>query len=91
MKIVFLLIVVIAGKTEPGDELLFEDVFDCNKFALWTERQATSATRMNWEYQRDVTAYCLPKVVDNERMTIPSSHRTGAPGRDVENAREGNL
>ena len=74
MKIVFLLIIVIAGSDQDSDpRLLFADAFDCNRFALYTERQAVSASRMNKGTQTDVTAYCVPRVVPQNTMVIPSS------------------
>ena len=79
MKIVFLLVIVIAGTDEASDPaLLFESVFDCNRFALWTERQATSTGRMNPSDQYDITAYCLPKSVPDDTMIILKSGRTDA-------------
>ena len=74
MKIAFLLIIVIAGSDQGSDpRLLFEDSFDCNRFALYTERQAVSASRMNKGTQTNVTAYCVPRVVPEKTMVIPSS------------------
>ena len=79
MKIVFLLVIVIAGTDEASDPaLLFESVFDCNRFALWTERQATSTGRMNPSDQYDITAYCVPKSVPSDTMIILKSGRTDA-------------
>ena len=72
-KVVFLLIVVINGSSEDSDErLLFENVFDCNRFALYVERQATSPRRMNSCSQHKVTAYCMPKVVPDDTEVIGS-------------------
>ena len=71
MKMVFLLIVVIAGSDEDSDpRWLFDSLFTCNRYASWIERQATSADRMNPERQHLVTAYCVPRMVPIDTPVI---------------------
>ena len=71
MKMVFLLIVVIAGSDEDSDpRWLFDSLFTCNRYAAWIERQATAPDRMNPDRQHLVTAYCVPRMVPNDTPVI---------------------
>ena len=92
MKIVFLLVIVIQGTDDASDPaLLFESVFDCNRFALWTERQATSTGRMNPSDQYDITAYCVPKSVPDDTMIILRGGRADATKSGSSSARDSNV
>ena len=76
MKMVFLLIVVIAGTDSGSDpRWLFESLFTCNQYAYWIERQATSPRHMNPQRQQLVTAYCVPRMVADDTPVIRSHTR----------------
>ena len=74
MKMLFLLVIVIEGSDADSDpRLLFESAFDCNRYALYTERQATSKDRMNTGPQQNITAYCKPVVRPKNTLAIEDS------------------
>jgi len=74
VKMLFLLVVVIEGSDADSDpRMLFESAFDCNRYALYTERQATSQDRMNTEPQKNITAYCKPVVRSENTPAIKGS------------------
>ena len=74
MKMLFLLVVVIEGSDAESDpRMLFESAFDCNRYALYTERQATSQDSMNTTPQQNITAYCKPVVRSEKTPAIKGS------------------
>ena len=66
MLMVFLLVVVVNGETVTSEDMLFKDIYRCNFFANGVERGETSADRQPYKWQENISAYCLPKMVDKD-------------------------
>ena len=60
----FLLVVVVSGEIVSDDRMLFRDVFRCNVFSWANESGATGLRARRFRAQENVTAYCIPKMVN---------------------------
>ena len=63
---VFLLVVVVNGAVVTSEEMLFKDIYRCNKFANAVERGESSSGRQPYKWQENISAYCVPKMVNEE-------------------------
>tara|TARA_B100000686_G_scaffold39441_1_gene40843 strand:- start:1101 stop:1328 length:228 start_codon:yes stop_codon:yes gene_type:complete len=71
LKLVFLLIVIIDGEVQPGQQY-WESVFVCNQYAEAVEHGMTSPQKRRHypkESQVNITAYCTPRWV-NESVEV---------------------
>ena len=66
MLIAFLLIVVVDGEIVTTEEMLFQDIYRCNRFANAVERGESASDRQPYKWQENISAYCLPKMVDKD-------------------------
>ncbi len=60
MIIAFLLIVIVEGENISDDRMLFRNIERCIYFAQALER---SDYRRRTDYNKNVDAYCIPKMV----------------------------
>jgi len=44
-------------------DMLFEDVYECNKFANTIERGELGPNQRPYKWQENITAHCVPKMV----------------------------
>jgi len=63
MLMAFLLMVVVDGATVSTPDMLFENVYECNKFANAIERGELGPNQRPYKWQENITAYCVPKMV----------------------------
>jgi len=61
MLMAFLLVVVVDGEIVTTDEMLFKDIYRCNRFANAVERGESASDRQPYKWQENISAYCLPK------------------------------
>ena len=66
MIIAFLLVVVVNGAVVTSEEMLFKDIYRCNKFANAVERGESASDRQPYKWQENISAYCVPKMVGEE-------------------------
>ena len=66
MIMAFLLVVVVNGAVVTSEEMLFKDIYRCNKFANAVERGESASDRQPYKWQENISAYCVPKMVDEE-------------------------
>jgi hypothetical protein len=66
MLIAFLLIVVVDGEIVTTEEMLFQDIYRCNRFANAVERGESASDRQPYKWQENISAYCIPKMVDED-------------------------
>jgi len=66
MIMAFLLVVVVNGAVVTSEEMLFKDIYRCNKFANAVERGESSSDRQPYKWQENISAYCVPKMVNEE-------------------------
>ena len=66
MLMAFLLVVVVDGEIVTTDEMLFKDIYRCNRFANAVERGESASDRQPYKWQENISAYCLPKMVDKD-------------------------
>jgi|TARA_R110002073_G_scaffold181616_1_gene339970 hypothetical protein len=66
MLIAFLLVVVVDGEVVTTEEMLFQDIYRCNRFANAVERGESASDRQPYKWQENISAYCLPKMVDKD-------------------------
>jgi len=66
MLIAFLLVVVVDGEIVTTEEMLFQDVYRCNRFANAVERGESASDRQPYKWQENISAYCIPKMVDED-------------------------
>jgi|TARA_B110000285_G_scaffold112079_1_gene127222 hypothetical protein len=66
MLIAFLLIVVVDGEIVTTEEMLFQDIYRCNRFANAVERGESASDRQPYKWQENISAYCIPKMVDKD-------------------------
>ena len=62
----FLLVVVVDGEIVTTDEMLFKDIYRCNRFANAVERGESASDRQPYKWQENISAYCLPRMVDKD-------------------------
>ena len=63
MIMAFLLTVIVDGVTVSTPDMLFEDVYECNKFANAVERGELGPNQRPYKWQENITAHCVPKMV----------------------------
>lgn len=63
MTMAFLLVVMVDGELVSTNDMLFEDVYRCNQFAKAIERGESGPDKQSYIWQKDISAYCLPKMV----------------------------
>ena len=66
MLIAFLLIVVVDGEIVTTEEMLFQDIYRCNRFANAVERGESASDRQPYKWQENISAYCVPKMVSKD-------------------------
>ena len=66
MLTAFLLLVVVDGEVVTTEEMLFQDVYRCNRFANAVERGESASDRQPYKWQENISAYCIPKMVDKD-------------------------
>tara|TARA_R110000824_G_scaffold195707_3_gene378590 strand:- start:490 stop:705 length:216 start_codon:yes stop_codon:yes gene_type:complete len=66
MLMAFLLVVVVDGEIVTTDEMLFKDIYRCNRFANAVERGESASDRQPYKWQENISAYCIPKMVDKD-------------------------
>jgi|TARA_R110000796_G_scaffold33053_1_gene86042 hypothetical protein len=66
MLIAFLLVVVVDGEIVTTEEMLFQDIYRCNRFANAVERGESASDRQPYKWQENISAYCIPKMVDED-------------------------
>ena len=66
MIMAFLLVVVVNGAVVTSEEMLFKNIYRCNKFANAVERGESSSDRQPYKWQENISAYCVPKMVGEE-------------------------
>ena len=69
MIIAFLLVVIVNGETVSDDRMLFKSIYRCNEFALAVEEGRMESSNKRFTKNRDVTAYCIPRMV-NENTNL---------------------
>ena len=66
MLIAFLLVVVVDGEVVTTEEMLFQDIYRCNRFANAVERGESASDRQPYKWQENISAYCVPKMVSKD-------------------------
>tara|TARA_R110000764_G_scaffold3232_2_gene13647 strand:+ start:8003 stop:8218 length:216 start_codon:yes stop_codon:yes gene_type:complete len=66
MLIAFLLVVVVDGEIVTTEEMLFQDIYRCNRFANAVERGESASDRQPYKWQENISAYCVPKMVSKD-------------------------
>jgi len=64
MILAFLLVVMINGDIVSDDNMIFKNIYRCNAFATAIESGRKSQQDKRRYPQQNITAYCLPKMVD---------------------------
>ena len=67
MRLAFLLVVMVKGEIVSDNTMLFADVYRCNTFAHAIETGSWSPSNRPYYRQENLTAYCLPKMVREDR------------------------
>ena len=56
--------VIVSGETVSDDRMLFESIYRCNEFAIAIEEgRGSSENIKRYRMQKNVSAYCVPKMV----------------------------
>tara|TARA_Y100000385_G_C12861401_1_gene537407 strand:+ start:565 stop:783 length:219 start_codon:yes stop_codon:yes gene_type:complete len=63
MIMAFLLVVIVDGATVSTPDMLFENVYECNKFANAIERGELGPNQRPYKWQENISAHCVPKMV----------------------------
>ena len=63
MTMAFLLVVIVDGATVSTPDMLFENVYECNKFANAIERGELGPNQRPYKWQENISAHCVPKMV----------------------------
>ena len=67
MVLAFLLVVVVNGETVSDNRMLFQSIYRCNEFAIAIEEGRSSSENIKkYRMQKNVSAYCIPKMVSQE-------------------------
>ena len=61
----FLLVVVVDNEVVSDEKMLFKNVYRCNLFADAIETGKTRYRDRRFNPQQKVTAYCIPRRVEN--------------------------
>ncbi len=68
MLLAFLLVVVVDGEIVTTEEMLFQDIYRCNRFANAVERGESASDRQPYKWQENISAYCIPKMVEDSTV-----------------------
>jgi len=68
MLMAFLLVVVVDGEIVTTEEMLFQDIYRCNRFANAVERGESASDRQPYKWQENISAYCIPKMVEDSTV-----------------------
>lgn len=63
MLMAFLLVVIVDGTTVSTPDMLFENIYECNKFARAIERGELGPNQRPYKWQENISAYCVPKMI----------------------------
>jgi|TARA_R110000796_G_scaffold35344_1_gene90871 hypothetical protein len=63
MLMAFLLIVIVDGEVVSTEDMLFESIYTCNKYANAIERGESGPNKDPYIWQENISAYCIPKMV----------------------------
>ena len=66
MIMAFLLVVIVDGAVVSTEDMLFEDIYRCNKFANAIERGESGPEKRPYIWQENISAYCIPEMVGKE-------------------------
>ena len=75
MVIAFLLVVVVNGEVVTDDQMLFQSVYRCNEFSAAIEEGRLSKDNKKYRTNKNVTAYCVPKMVTKETLLFTNAMR----------------
>ena len=63
MVMAFLLVVIVDGTTVSTPDMLFENIYECNKFSWAIESGEPGPNQRPYKWQENITAHCIPKMV----------------------------
>ena len=66
MVLAFLLVVMINGVLSSTPDMLFQSVYECNKYASAIETGEVGPNKRTYKWQENIAAYCVPKMVNND-------------------------
>jgi len=66
MVLAFLLVVMIDGVLSSTPDMLFQSVYECNKYASAIETGEVGPNKRTYKWQENIAAYCLPKMVTKD-------------------------
>ena|GEM_PF-2097530 len=66
MIMAFLLVVIVDGAQVSDGDMLFQNIYTCNKYANAVERGESASDRQPYKWQENISAYCLPKMVSTD-------------------------
>lgn len=66
MVLAFLLVVMIDGVLSSTPDMLFQSVYECNKYASAIETGEVGPNKRTYKWQENIAAYCVPKMVNND-------------------------
>ena len=70
MILVLLLVVIVNGEVVSDDRMLFRNVYRCNEFALAIEEGRMGPRNRRYTRNKNLTAYCLPRMVNQNTLLI---------------------
>jgi len=73
--IAFLLVVVVNGEVVTDNQMLFESVYRCNEFSAAIEEGRLSRDNQKYRTNKNVTAYCVPKMVTKDTLLFTNGMR----------------
>lgn len=75
MTIAFLLVVMVNGEVVTDDQMLFESIYRCNEFSAAVEEGRLSKNNKKFKTNKNVTAYCVPKLVTKDTLLFTHAMR----------------
>ena len=66
MIMAFLLVVIVDGEQVSDGDMLFQNIYTCNKYANAVERGESASDRQPYKWQENISAYCIPKMVSED-------------------------
>ena len=66
MIMAFLLVVIVDGAQVSDGDMLFQNIYTCNKYANAVERGESASDRQPYKWQENISAYCIPKMVSKD-------------------------
>ena len=70
MIMAFLLVVLVKNEVVSDDRMLFRNVYRCNEFALAIEEGRMGPRYKRYRRNQDVTAYCIPRMINENTPLI---------------------